>query len=731
MTTTTLKLDSNYNSIITEEKIRLNNPEDSIYKNANRFKHNDIVFLPSKDEINEILVSISKFPLRFKNVAGTKRFKEMKDYLLTYNLLQQYFSSHSEDKSLIALDSRYLGKALGSRFLNNQNSFFKLFFKLEIKGKKGNYTSGFSILKSEKIGVYSKVIHKNKLDSVILSILDNTYNEENINDSISIKNIAEIINDSFITIPEENIKLLDIFKGTKYEHKINLIISNYKNGKLYYNKDYKPYGRNYSYIHSLPREVRTALFDGFTELDLGSAAQTILLRKAQNKIDDELFYITDYVNNKNEVRQKISLDLGLNMTEVKELIQIVTFNSNIPSESQINFFKSFKKYKQCLNNEFINGLSKDLSTIDKYLASNISDEDKKIIKDFKGRITNIDIRVQTFQSIESKIMKRIQSMLSEESFHLHDAVYVKNIKENEIEEINKYALKNEIIINNIILVFKKYRILQEFKNSDINIKSQQKLEEYIDFCLEQNIGNKIISETEHHHILPDGLFPNFSNLNENKFNGTHLTFDNHYKAHSLLVQAISNPSMVFAWNSMNNMNVKNNRISNPEDLIGSEMYSILRKEYLKNKRIWDYTEIILEDGTVSTNAKENARKAAISRKKLTTDITGNIITIQELSNRRCSETKNKEFILNGEITTNAKESTKRLVISNSKKSVRYNIFKDGKIVIENIMRKDMIKISQLLLKTGSENKLGNSKVSADRFIRQGKGDLIGLYSLKI
>lgn len=276
----------------------------------------------------------------------------------------------------------------------------------------------------------------------------------------------------------------------------------------------------------------------------------------------------------------------------------------------------------------------------------------------------------------------------------------------------------------------KNKILQEFLNSDIKIKSQQKLEEYIDFCLVNDLGNKIINETEYHHILPDELFPNFSNLSENKFNGVHLTFDNHYKAHSILILATSNPSMSFAWNSMNNMNVKNNRISNPEDLIGPQVYSQLRKEYLNNKRIWDYTEIILEDGTKSTNAKEINKKSVITKNKIIL-VDGVYTTIYKEAGKKCSETKNKEFLLNGEITTNAKESAKRLVISNSKKSVRYNIFKDGEIVIKNIMRKDMIKISQLLLKTGEENKLGNNKVSADRFIRQGKSNLVGMYSLKI
>lgn len=91
MTTDTLTLDSNYNSIITEERIRPNDPNNIIYKNAFRFKHNDIVFLPSKDEILKTLETLPEFPKVYRNVKGTKRFKEMKDFLLTYNLLQQYF----------------------------------------------------------------------------------------------------------------------------------------------------------------------------------------------------------------------------------------------------------------------------------------------------------------------------------------------------------------------------------------------------------------------------------------------------------------------------------------------------------------------------------------------------------------------------------------------------------------------------------------------------------------
>ena len=485
MTNDTLQLDSNFNAIITEEKIRLNNTEDSIYKNTNRFKHNDIVYIPSIIEIDKILVSISEFPLRYKNITGTKRFKELKDYLLTYNLLQQYFSSHSEDKSLIALDSRYLSKALGSRYNNNQNKFFNEFFKLEIKGKKGNYTSGFSMTDEaiNNIGNYKKIIHTDKLDNIIKDILLGEYIENkivNINNSISLNKIEEEIFNSSILIPEDNIDLINSMDNVKYKRVITNINNNYKNGRLYFNKDYKPYGRNYSYIHSLPREVRKNLFDGFTELDLSSAAQTILLRLTENKIKDKLAFITDYVNNKDEVRQKLMQELKLNMNEVKELIQIVTFNSRVPSISQLAYFKSYKKFEDCITNNFILGLSKDLKIIDEYLLEILSNEDKEIIKKHKGNIKAIDVRVFTFQNTESKIMEKIQSILKRESFHLHDAVYVKDLSNDELNEILKYSKKIRININNITLVSKKYdknipiKHIKILKNIGFKLNSEYK-----------------------------------------------------------------------------------------------------------------------------------------------------------------------------------------------------------------------------------------------------------------
>lgn len=67
---------------------------------------------------------------------------------------------------------------------------------------------------------------------------------------------------------------------------------------------------------------------------------------------------------------------------------------------------------------------------------------------------------------------------------------------------------------------------------------------YVDFCLLNDTTNGI---TEHHHILPKSLFPEYKNLNEHRWNGTHLSIDNHKKAHSLLASAIYNEKIFAAW----------------------------------------------------------------------------------------------------------------------------------------------------------------------------------------
>jgi len=637
MTTDILQLDENYNALIQEMKIS-HNSEDTIYKNSSRYKHSDIVFIPSFVSIQKIIMNLPTLPKRYNDIKGTERFKTLKDYILTFNLLQQYFSPHSVDKKLIALDNRYIEKSLTSRYRNNKNKFFDNYFKLEIKGVKGQYTSGFSLTDEavKEIGSYSIVIHKDKLDSNIIKFLNGDFNDtETI---IKKEELLELTNDSYIEIPNRNIEIVKTFNNIYSQR----IVSNYKDGKLYYSKNIKDYGRTYSYLHNIPREIRNELFVGFTEIDLESAAQAILYRLVYNKINN-LSYLEEYISNKTSVRNRISKDLDYSLGEVKRLIQVVTFSNGIPSKAQLPLKPSYKGIEKGIEHDFIKGLSKDLSKVDEILKLDLLDFEKEILIKRNGSLKNIDIRCYKFQSIESKLMAKIQSLLLKNSFHLHDAVYVKNISEEEIFKIEKYLKKFQINTSYTILDSKKY--IEEFKNSSIKIKSEDKLLEYINFCINNDKSKKVLdkngySRSSHHHILPVALFEEYSNLKENQWNGTHLLYSDHYYAHWLLTEAIEDYGMLSAFYAMHNKDIKNGRI-NEEDLIPAEEFQRKMEERKYLKRKWDNEIIVNDKGEISTNINEVAKKISKTKKsKEWKETIGNSSKKKEL------ETKTSEKWLN-------------------------------------------------------------------------------------
>jgi len=88
------------------------------------------------------------------------------------------------------------------------------------------------------------------------------------------------------------------------------------------------------------------------------------------------------------------------------------------------------------------------------------------------------------------------------------------------------------------------------------VKDANKILEYIFFCISKKDlkTNKYIKGvTEHHHILPSSLYPEYSNLKKNAWNGVHLTYEDHYKTHSILVEALSDNKMLMAWFNMGNI----------------------------------------------------------------------------------------------------------------------------------------------------------------------------------
>jgi len=159
-----------------------------------------------------------------------------------------------------------------------------------------------------------------------------------------------------------------------------------------------------------------------------------------------------------------------------------------------------------------------------------------------------------------------------------------------------------------------YRIITEFQNSNIKIKSLDKLNEYITYCIDNNQKGHTKFKTSLHHILlkSKDCFPQYKNLKENKWNGTYLYHKDHYYAHWLITEAISSYSQLSAFCAMHNMDTKNGKI-NELDLIPADKFQ--EKVELKSVEHSKYQNNINNELGL-TNAQINVKKGVEIRKKL-------------------------------------------------------------------------------------------------------------------
>jgi len=265
------------------------------------------------------------------------------------------------------------------------------------------------------------------------------------------------------------------------------------------------------------------------------------------------------------------------------------------------------------------------------------------------------------------------------------------------------------------------KIVNYFLNSDINIVNIEKLNEYVVFCLDNDI-DKIKNKTELHHILPKSIFPEFENLNIHKWNGVNLTYESHYLAHCLLIEGIDNYNMNSAWSIMNFCNPKLNKINNPEYLIGPKRYALLRENWIKS-HIEHLTKEFIKDGNVTTLAKENGKKSSNTvKKEFIKD--GKITTISKERAKLNSKTVKKEYIdEQGTLTSIAKE---RAIISSD--SMKKEFIKDGKIttlakergkISSMSMKKEFIKDGKITNTYKESGKKGSNTLNKE-FIKDGE-----------
>ena len=183
----------------------------------------------------------------------------------------------------------------------------------------------------------------------------------------------------------------------------------------------------------------------------------------------------------------------------------------------------------------------------------------------------------------------------------------------------------------------KNKILQEFLDSDIKIKSTEKLKKYIDYCLRNNQENRIKGETSHHHIVPDKLFETYNNLKENPWNGVHLMYCKHYKAHWLLTEAIDDYGQLLAFTKMHNCDIKNKRITEVDLIPEGEFQVKLEKAYKDRE---DFLRRPIEVGGLHTTRKKEAcRKRVEKLTKPYFDDKGRLTSISKEASKKGAKTR--------------------------------------------------------------------------------------------
>lgn len=195
-------------------------------------------------------------------------------------------------------------------------------------------------------------------------------------------------------------------------------------------------------------------------------------------------------------------------------------------------------------------------------------------------------------------------------------------------------------------------ILKIFLEKDLNIIDKQKLQDYIEFCQKNNKQKHTKFETEHHHILPKSIFPEYKNLRKYSWNGVFLSYQEHYESHELLCLAIKDYKVFKSLEATRNKN----RFG---EITDSNLYAILKEQ--ASKMHSEYMNNIIE-------------------------VDGKKMKQSEYNMRNFSNEINKEIVIDGIVTTKAKEIGKKTNNTLKNEKVMYEGKEISKMQLRQIKR---------------------------------------------
>ena len=193
------------------------------------------------------------------------------------------------------------------------------------------------------------------------------------------------------------------------------------------------YTTNNLTIQGFHRSVRYASLSGCYEYDLEAAHQNILIQLLQDTDIDmsEIQVLTDYVNNKQIIREMLASAIETTVPIIKEIIQELTYGGQLSRSNKVALFDVCNQDRELINRVCSNGWMKQYRDIFK-LASDYLVKDKEEIINGVGipfaKNTNAQALAHILQGYERQVLDAIikHSNKDDIALLLHDCVVFYN-----------------------------------------------------------------------------------------------------------------------------------------------------------------------------------------------------------------------------------------------------------------------------------------------------------------
>lgn len=197
----------------------------------------------------------------------------------------------------------------------------------------------------------------------------------------------------------------------------------------------KPSGRLYGsgcHMQNVCIEVRQAALNGMYELDMTNAHYTFLYESCL-KHGVELTRVKNYLDNKADIRQRLSDKLSMDVKDVKQLLISIIYGATIKvkfiggNQTAIRqLFNDDRAWYKCVTDNFVKKLANDVKRGSEIIISNASKYGEHIYnvlgKPINNKTPKSKVSSHLLQGIEAKALDSVVNNSNNIAVLLHDGI---------------------------------------------------------------------------------------------------------------------------------------------------------------------------------------------------------------------------------------------------------------------------------------------------------------------